>query len=100
MLSPNNLLRLPALVAIGLFALSQTTFAEETAVPASSETDGDSADADSEEGDSRSHGRVHSRTSVAENTALRLTSTETFTFAPLTQMAEAEAVVVRGFYID
>jgi len=100
MLLPNNLLRLPALLAIGLFAFSQTTFAEETVVPASSEADRDSDDADGEEGDSRSHGRVYAKTSVAENTALRLTSTETFTFAPVVQTAEAEEVIVRGFYVD
>ena len=96
MLLPIKLLRLPALFAVGLLAFSQTTFAEETIVPASSETDGDD-NADTEEVDSRSQRPVRK---VGENTALRLDSTEAFTFTPLSQIAEAEAVVVRGFYID
>ena len=99
MLLPNNLLRLPALFAIGLFALSQTTSAQETVVPASSETESDNANSDTEEGDSRSHGRLHPRT-VAENTALRLDSAEAFTFAQVAQTGETEEVIVRGFYVE
>src|SRR5262245_23950408 len=101
MLSRNNLLRLPALLAIGLFAFGQTTVAEENIVPALSDTDNDKDDTEKEEKeDSRTHQHGRSTTTVTESAALRLDSNTAFTFAPVAQTAETEAVIVRGFYID
>lgn len=114
MLLGNNLLGLPALLAIGFFAFSQTTLAEETITPAMSDTDNDSDDADNEKGnDSGKNDRTQNPRAqtgefalasltnlVTEYRALRLNSSSTFTFSPIAQTAEAEAVVVHGFYID
>jgi Fe(3+) dicitrate transport protein len=110
MSSRNNLLLLPALLAVGLFAFSQTTLAEESIVPALSDVDNDLDDADSDDGD-RSQGHKRSTASsnasvlpaaesVTANGTLRLDSSSEFTFAPVVQTAETEAVVVRGFYVD
>jgi Fe(3+) dicitrate transport protein len=115
MFSRNNLL-LPALLTVGLFAFSQTTLAEEAIAPALSDVDNDLDEADGDDGD-RSDARKRStgvtRTpvtetawatemanAVTENGTLRLDSASTFTFAPVAETAETEAVVVRGFYVD
>ncbi len=113
MFSRNNLLGLPALLAIGLFSFGQTTVAEEMINPAISDTDNDKDDAENEEGDtSRSHKNDRkSETNpntlvlspvtnrVIDNSALRLNSRSEFKFAQV-QMTEAEPVLVQGFYID
>ena len=111
MFSRNNLLRVPALLAIGLFALSQTILAEETTVPALSDVDnGRGGDA------SQTPKHVHATktaldeiarsatmvNAVRENGLRRLDSAAALTLAPVAQtdMAEAEAVVVRGFDVE
>ena len=114
MFSRNNLLLVPALLAIGLFAFSQTSLAEETIVPALSDVDNDLDDADGD-GDlsharKRSTGKTHSAeesaraaemaNAVTENGTLRLDSASEFSFAPVAQTAETERVIVRGFYVD
>ena len=113
MFSRNNLLLLPALLTVGLFAFSQTTLAEEAVVPALSDVDNDVDEADGDDSDP-SHARKSvpraARTQASEsnwasemanavtaNGTLRLDSASSFTFAPV---AEAEAVVVRGFFVD
>jgi hypothetical protein len=50
MFSRNNLLLLPAFLAVGLFAFAQTSLAEETIVPALSDVDNDLDDADGSDG--------------------------------------------------
>ena len=99
MLLQNQLLRIPALVALGLFAFSQAAFAEESITPVLSETDIDLDDSDESD---PSPNRKHKPRSVhpSERVSLRLDSVDGLTFAPLAQTAEAEQVVVRGFYID
>ena len=114
--SRNNLLRVPALLAMGLFAFSQTSLAEETIVPALSDVDNDLDDADAEDGDgdaSRKHKHVRATRSAAdefaraaemanqitENGVLRPDSGSALTFAPVAQTAESEPVTVRGFYV-
>lgn len=95
----NQLLRIPALVALGLFAFSQAAFTEESITPALSEKDIDLDDSDeSDPSPNRKHkpGSVH----PSEKISLRLDSIDGLTFAPVVQMAESEQVVVRGFYID
>jgi Fe(3+) dicitrate transport protein len=72
MFSRNNLLRVPAILAIGLFTFSQRSVAEEALAPEA----------------------------ATGNGALRLDSGATFTFAPLADMAEVEAVVVQGFEVN
>ena len=110
MFSRNNLLLLPALLAVGLFAFSQTSLAEETIVPALSDVDTDLDDADDGDGDaSRTHKRVRAAQNarsaemakaVTENDAIRLDSGAAFTFAPVAQTAESERIIVRGFEIE
>ena len=110
MFSRNNLLLLPAILTAGLFAFSQTSLADEAIVPVLSETDNDLDDAEGDGGD-QSQGRkrpaASSQTSAWQtagtttgNGGLRLNSETAFTFAPVAETAEAEAVVVRGFYVD
>jgi Fe(3+) dicitrate transport protein len=116
MFSRNNLLLLPALLTVGLFAFSQTTLAEECIAPALSDVDNDLDDTD---GDGEDSSPTHKRsrdakrasaeesaraaemaTAVTENGTLRLDSGSTLTFAPVAQTAETERVLVRGFSID
>ncbi|HEX7517496.1 MAG TPA: TonB-dependent receptor plug domain-containing protein [Chthoniobacterales bacterium] len=116
MFSRNNLLLVPALLAIGLFAFSQTSLAEETIVPALSDVDNDLDDAG--DGDlsgvrKRSTGltrppadefdrAAEMANQVTENGALRLDSGSALTFAPVAQTvtAESERVIVRGFDVE
>ena len=111
----NHLLRVPALLAIGLFAFSQTSLAEETIVSATSDVDNDLDDADAgDEGDS-SDARKHSTgvtgtsahesaaemaNAVAENGTRRLQSDFGLSMAPVAQTAETERVTVRGFDVE
>ncbi len=110
MFSRNNLLLLPALLTVGLFAFSQTTLAEEALVPALSDVDSDPDDADDDESDrSQRHKRssaspsaavVRAAESVTANGTLRANLDSEFTFAPVAETSESERVVVRGFFID
>jgi Fe(3+) dicitrate transport protein len=75
MFSRNHLFRGLALLAVGLFASSQTSLAED-AVPALSAVD------------------------IEVNNSIRLDSDTPISLAPVAQTAESEAVIVRGFYID
>ena len=118
MFSRNNLLRLPALLAIGLFAFGQTNLAEETVVPALSDADNDCDDADCDDNDP-SHVRkaatglkraaatefaraAEVANAVTENGVRRANSGPGLSFAPVAQtvMAESEPIVVRGFEVD
>lgn len=76
MFSRNNLLLVPAFLAIGLFAFTQTSLAQDRVVPALLTVDDDL------------------------NEATRLDSERRISLAPVAQTAESEAVVVRGFYVD
>jgi Fe(3+) dicitrate transport protein len=113
MFSRNNLLLLPALLTVGLFAFAQASLAEEAVAPALSDFDNDLDDTDAENGDrSQGHKKTKgsARTSyaqaaetaktVTENGTLRLDSDVQFTYAPVAQTAESEPVVVRGFDVD
>lgn len=112
MFSRNNLLLLPAILTVGLFAFSQTTLAEEAIVPALSDVDNDLNEADGDDSDrsqrpqrstassTTSNSVLSAAESVTANGTLRLESGSEFTYAPLAQTAEAERVTVRGFYID
>jgi Fe(3+) dicitrate transport protein len=118
MFSRNNLFRLPALLAIGLFAFSQTSLAEETIVPALSDVDNDLDDADAGDESDPSHVRrraAGSRTTAHEfDRAPKMANAVTangerladsdsgLAFAPMaeTAMAESEPIVVHGFEVD
>ncbi len=76
MFSRNALLLTPAFLAIGLFAFSQTSLAEDPVVPALLAVDDDLID------------------------RARLDSDTPISLAPVAQTAESEAVIVRGFYVD
>jgi Fe(3+) dicitrate transport protein len=96
MFSRNNLLLLPALFAVGLFAFGQTSLAEEAVVPALSDVDNDLNDSD---GTDSSRARKRATNDVTAN-GTRLDSNTAISLAPVAQTAETERVTVRGFYID
>jgi hypothetical protein len=114
MFSRNYLLRLPALFAIGLFAFSQTGLAEEPVVAELS--DGDNELDETDEDDNSETRKRGSRPAgarsdefvraaevakaVTENGTRRLELGDGLSFGPVSQTAESEAVIVRGFYID
>ena len=113
MSSLNYLLRLPAFLAIALFAFGQISIAEEAVpAPASSDVDETSDDNFEEKDVSRPNKRHAAQPATASTLtlapatnsapgsgALRLDSNSRFTFAPV-ETAESEAVIVRGFHID
>ena len=76
MFSRNHLSLVLALLAVGLCNFSQTSLAEEAIAPAVSAADNDL------------------------NDSTRLDSDTPITLAPVAQMAESEAVIVRGFYVE
>jgi Fe(3+) dicitrate transport protein len=86
MFSRNNLLLWPALLTVGLFALSQTTLAEESIIPAMSD----------------GHADEFARTAetVTANGTLRLDPGSEFTFAPVAETVESEPIIVRDFEIN
>jgi Fe(3+) dicitrate transport protein len=118
MLSPNNLLRVPAaLLAIAVLAFSQTSLAEETIAPVLSDVDNDLDDADSDEGNAtRTRKRVRATKTAADEFAhaaaianavtangARLADADSArTFAPVAQTttAESERVIVRGLDVE
>ena len=114
MFSRNHLLRVPALLAIGLFAFSQTSLAEEPIALALSDVDNDLDETDDDDNsDTRKRGAgfagqragefvraAEMAKAVTENGTRRLELGDRLSFGPLSQTAESEAVIVRGFYID
>jgi Fe(3+) dicitrate transport protein len=112
MFSRSNLLLLPTILTLGLFAFSQTTMAEEAVVPALSDVDNDLDDTDDEESD-RSRGPkratgssctatsvLQAAESVTANGPLRPDSGSGFTYAPVAETSESESIVVRGSFVD
>lgn len=95
----NQLLGIPALVALGFFAFSQTALAEESITPVLAENDIDLDDSDDNDALPERKRKTGS-SCPSENVSLRLDSVTGLTFAQIAQMAESEAVIVRGFAVE